>query len=103
MTDSDRLDKIETTLGQLVVGINTLSTSFEHLSKDVEHLSKDVEHLSKDVEHLSKDVEVLKQETSKTNDRVEIYQKASQQVVNLAFSLVLTATIAIIVQGIINR
>lgn len=82
MTDSDRLDKIETTVGQLVVGINTLSTSFEHLSRNVE---------------------VLKQETSKTNDRVEIYQKASQQLVNLAFSLVLTATIAIIVQGIINR
>ncbi len=68
MTDSDRLDKIETTLEKLV-----------------------------------QDIEQLKQETSKTNERVEIYQKASQQVVNLAFSLVLTATIAIIVQGIVNR
>ena len=96
MTDSDRLDKIETTLGQLVIGISKLSTSFEHLSQDVEHLSQDVEHLSQDVE-------TLKQETTRTNERVEVYQKASQQVVNLAFSLVLTATIAIIVQGVINR
>ncbi len=96
MTDSDRLDKIETILGQLVTGISELSTSFEHLSQDVEHLSQDVEHLSQDVE-------TLKQETTKTNERVEIYQKASQQVVNLAFSLVLTATIAIVLQGIINR
>ena len=75
MTDSDRLDKIENTLEKLVT-----TTS-----------------------NLSKDVETLKQETSKTNERVEIYQKASQQVVNLAFSLILTATIAIVVQGIVNR
>ena len=61
MTDSDRLDKIETTLEKLV------------------------------------------QEIAKTNDKVEIYQKASQQVVNLAFSLILTATIAIVVQGVINH
>jgi hypothetical protein len=74
MTDSDRLDKIESTLEKLVT----------------------------DIDHLAKDVELLKQETSKTNDRVEIYQKASQQVVNLAFSLVLTATITIIVQSILH-
>ena len=40
---------------------------------------------------------------AKTNDQVEIYQKASQQVVNLAFSLILTATIAIVVQAVINN
>ncbi len=68
MTDSDRLDKIETTLEKLVT-----------------------------------ELEFLKQETTKTNDKVEIYQKASQQVVNLAFSLILTATIAIVVQGVINH
>lgn len=61
MTDSERLDKIETTLEKLV------------------------------------------EEITKTNDKVEIYQKASQQVVNLAFSLILTATIAIVVQVVINN
>ncbi len=75
MTDSDRLDKIETTLEKLVT----------------------------EIDHLSKNVELVKQETTKTNDKVEIYQKASQQVVNLAFSLILTATIAIVGQGVINH
>lgn len=75
MTDSDRLDKIETTLEKLVT----------------------------EIDHLSKDVDVLKRETTKTNDKVEIYQKASQQVVNLAFSLILTSTIAIVVQSVINH
>ncbi len=48
-------------------------------------------------------MEKLVDEIAKTNDRVEIYQKASQQVVNLAFSLILTATIAIVVQVVINN
>jgi archaellum component FlaC len=75
MNDSDKLDKIENSLEKLVT----------------------------EIDHLAKDVETLKQETIKTNDKVEIYQKASQQVVNLAFSLILTAIITIVVQGIINR
>lgn len=48
-------------------------------------------------------LEKLVEEIAKTNDKVETYQKASQQVVNLAFSLILTATIAIVVQVIINN
>ncbi|MGI0482625.1 hypothetical protein ACN4EE_17800 [Geminocystis sp. CENA526] len=68
MTDSERLDKIETTLEKLVAEITQ-----------------------------------TKDEIIKTNDKVEIYQKASQQVVNLAFSLILTATITIVVQAVINK
>lgn len=75
MTDSERLDKIENSLEKLVT----------------------------EIDHLSKDVETLRQETVKTNDKVEIYQKASQQVVNLAFSLILTATITIVAQVIVNH
>ena len=55
------------------------------------------------LDRIENTLEKLVQEMSKTNERVEIYQKASQQVVNLAFSLILTATIAIIVQGVVNR
>lgn len=55
------------------------------------------------LEHLAQDVEELKNEMIRTNDRVEIYQKASQQVVNLAFSLIITASLAIILPVILNR
>ena len=82
MNDSERLDKIENSLEKLVT---------------------EIDHLSKEVETLKQETIKTKQETIKTNDKVEIYQKASQQVVNLAFSLILTATITIVVQGIINR
>ncbi len=48
-------------------------------------------------------LEELKNEMLRTNDKVEIYQKASQQMINLAFSLIIAASLAIIVPAIINR
>jgi hypothetical protein len=55
------------------------------------------------INHLTEDVESLKQEITRTNDRVETYQKASQQVVNLAFSLILAATAAIVISVVLGR
>ena len=55
------------------------------------------------INHLTEDVESLKQETTRTNDRVETYQKASQQVVNLAFSLILAATAVIVIPVVLGR
>ena len=75
MTDSERLDKIESSLDKIESSLEKLVT----------------------------EIDTLKEETIKTNERVEIYQKASQQVVNLAFSLILTATITIVAQVIINH
>ena len=80
--DSSRLDRIESLL---------------------EHLTTDVGRLTTDVGKLTTDVEELKQEVTRTNDKVEIYQKASQQVVNLAFGLILTSALAIIIPAIVNR
>ncbi len=75
----DRLDRIESLL--------------EHLAEDVEGFKQET----------NKSLEELKNETIRTNDRVEIYQKASQQIVNLAFSLIIAASLAIILPAILNR
>jgi hypothetical protein len=55
-------------------------------------------------------VHELRQEQAKTNAAlektnliVETYQKASTQVVNLAFGLIATATLSIIVSVIVKR
>lgn len=58
---------------------------------------------SQRLDQIKSTLEKLVEEISKTNDKVEIYQKASQQLVNLAFSLILTATIAIVLQTVINN
>lgn len=62
-----------------------------------------IQHITTDLEAIRSDVENLKTETQRTNDRVEIYQKAYQQVVNLAFSLILAATAAIIIPVVLGR
>lgn len=56
-----------------------------------------IQHITTDLEAIRSDVKNLKTETQRTNDRVEVYQKAYQQVVNLAFSLILAATAVMII------
>jgi 23S rRNA maturation mini-RNase III len=72
-------------------------------SEQLAEIKELINHLTKDVEEIKKDVEGLKEETLRTNDRVETYQKASQQVVNLAFSLILAATAAIVIPTALGR
>ncbi|WP_449418770.1 hypothetical protein [Phormidium nigroviride] len=55
-----------------------------------------LDKLSTDVERLSTDVE-------KSNDKFDNYQKATQWVVQLAFSLIASATITIIITSILRR
>ena len=62
-----------------------------------------IQHITTDLEAIRSGVENLKTETQRTNDRVEVYQKAYQQVVNLAFSLILAATAAIILPVVLGR
>lgn len=59
--------------------------------------------LSTQVEHLDRRVEHLEREQEKTNITVETYQKASGQVVNLAFGLLATATITVILSTIFSK
>ncbi|CBN58792.1 hypothetical protein PN499_14445 [Kamptonema animale CS-326] len=55
-----------------------------------------LDKLSTDVERLSTDVE-------RSNDKFDNYQKATQWVVQLAFSLIASATITIIITSILRR
>ena len=61
-----------------------------------------LERLSVNVNGLKTDVDGLKQELIQTNVRVDAYQKASTQVVNLAFGLTATATLTIIVSTLVK-
>ncbi|MEB3213697.1 MAG: hypothetical protein VKL39_20280 [Leptolyngbyaceae bacterium] len=54
------------------------------------------------LDKLSTEVDGLKQELAQTNVRVDAYQKASTQVVNLAFGLIATATLTIIVSTVLK-
>ncbi|MFN9173200.1 MAG: hypothetical protein ACK58N_01425 [Synechocystis sp.] len=96
MTDSEQLAEIKGLIQHLV-------TDVEGIKADVGGLKFDVDGIKTDVESLKTDVESLKMEVTRTNDRVEIYQQSSQQVVNLAFGLIVATTAAIIVPAILAR
>lgn len=72
----------EPTLTDVVQGLNDLSAELKRLSSDVERLSTDVE---------------------KSNDKFEIYRQANQSLVNLAFSLIASATVGLVVSLIFKR
>jgi len=72
----------EPTLTDIVQGLNDLSAEVKRLSSDVERLSTDVE---------------------KSNDKFEIYRQANQSLVNLAFSLIASATVGLVVSLIFKR
>ncbi|ABW31959.1 hypothetical protein [Acaryochloris marina] len=81
-TSPDRLDRIE----------SLLST-----------LGEDMQTVKADISTVKEDISELKEQTTKTNEKVETYQKASQQVVNLAFGLIVTAALAIILPVVTNH
>ena len=78
----EKLDRIEATLERLEVGFTKLTDKVAELDTKVTQLDTDVRVV---------------------NERVDTYQKASQKVVNLAFSLIDAATLATLVPVVFNR
>jgi tetrahydromethanopterin S-methyltransferase subunit G len=73
---------------------------FDDLEATLETVVKQLTKLDTDVRT---DIKALSERVERTNDRVEIYQKASGQVVNLAFGLLTAAVIAIIIPVIVGH
>lgn len=55
------------------------------------------------VEFIKVDINQLKTEVRNSNDKFSNYQQATQWVVQLAFSLIASATIIVIVSNILNK
>ena len=79
----------EPTLTDVIEKLDGLSTRVDTLSTRVGHLSTRVDHLATDVE--------------KFNDRFSNYQQATQWVVQLAFTLIASATITVIITSVLRR
>ena len=66
-------------------------------------LAADLDALKTELDTVLTDVDGIKQEMRESNIRVDTYQKASTQVVNLAFSLIASATVTLIITSIFKR
>jgi outer membrane murein-binding lipoprotein Lpp len=94
-TEPTLTDVIEK-LDNLSTRVDTLSTRVDALSTRVDTLSTRVDNISARVDHLATDVE-------KFNDRFSNYQQATQWVVQLAFTLIASATITVIITSVFRR
>jgi hypothetical protein len=55
------------------------------------------------LDSLTQDVETLTQDVERSNDRFANYQQAVQWVVQLAFSLIASATVTVIITSVLRR
>ncbi|MFB2979762.1 hypothetical protein [Microseira sp. BLCC-F43] len=62
-----------------------------------------LDKLSTEVDKLSTEVDKLARDSEKFNDRFSNYQQATQWVVQLAFTLIASATITIIISSVLRR
>jgi outer membrane murein-binding lipoprotein Lpp len=99
----DRLDRIEQKLDHLSTTVDNLSTTVDTLSTTVDTLSTRVDTLSTRVDRLSTTVDTLSADNEKFNDRFSNYQQATQWVVQLAFTLIASATITVIITSVLRR
>jgi hypothetical protein len=77
----------------------TLTDVIEKLDK----LSTEVDKISTDVVQLSNRVDRLSNDSEKFNDRFSTYQQATQWVVQLAFTLIASATITVIITSVLRK
>lgn len=52
---------------------------------------------------LDREIQALKIKQLESNTRIDAYQKASNQVVNLAFALISAATVTVVVFAVLQR
>jgi outer membrane murein-binding lipoprotein Lpp len=64
---------------------------------------KRFDSISNKVEAISNDVETLSDKVERSNDKFDNYQKATQWVVQLAFTLIASATVTIIFSFVLRR
>ncbi|MFQ3617520.1 MAG: hypothetical protein SNJ57_10150 [Cyanobacteriota bacterium] len=100
---SARVDTLSTQVDTLSTRVDTLSTQVDTLSTRVDTLSTRVDTLSTDVEEVSKGFFKLDNEQERFNDRFNDYQRATQWVVQLAFTLIASATLTVIVTSVLRR
>lgn len=86
---SDRLDRIERSL-------ESNDTRFDRIEAKLD--TNDARF-----DKLDAKIDALAQQVERSNDKFDTYQKATQWVVQLAFTLIASATITVILSTVITR
>ncbi len=83
---ADKLDRLDTDLGSLKGEVTNLKGEVTNLKENVTHLQENFTHLQENV--------------TQFNDKFTTYQKAIQWVVQLAFALIASATVTVVISSV---
>lgn len=78
-------------------------TSASDSEPTLKDLSNKLDRLSSDVSTLSSDVETFSGDLKKFDERFADYRQATQWVVQLAFTLIASATLTVIIISVLRR
>jgi chromosome segregation ATPase len=73
------------------------------IRSEVAEIRSEVAEIRSEVTEIRSEVAVMKENTQKWDERFETYQKANQSIVNLAFSLIASATVVTIASALFLR
>ncbi len=98
MTDNDnqRLDRIETTLDTQGNRLDRMETSLENQGNRLDRIEQDLGGIKETLTSLVTEIKIY-------DSKLDAYQKASQQIVNIAFGLLATSALAIIIPAVLSR
>lgn len=99
----ERFDKLETRVDKLGTDVDQIGTRVDQLTTNVDQLGTRVDQLGTRVDQLTTDVDKLTTGIGRFNDRFSDYQQATQWVVQLAFTLIASATLTVIVTSVLRR
>jgi uncharacterized protein (DUF3084 family) len=90
-------------MAQATDDFNASPSQAEQILAEIRQLRQEVEQVSRDVEQVGQEVEQANQNTNAFNQKFDNYQKATQWVVQLAFSLIAAATVTVIVSTVLGK
>jgi FtsZ-binding cell division protein ZapB len=89
----ERFDRLEAQISGFV----------NEIRSEVAAIRSEVLEIRSEVLEIRSEVAQMKENTSKWDDRFETYQKANQSIVNLAFSLIASATVVTIASALFTK
>ncbi len=75
----------------------------QQLFDTVQSIQTDINTVKTHIDRLTVDVDKLSTDVEKSNDKFANYQQSTQWVVQLAFSLIASATVIVIVTNVLNK
>ncbi len=75
----------------------------ELIQKNNQRIEERLDHLETTTDGINQKLKEIDVRFREFDIRIETYQKASQQVVNLAFSLIIAATAAIVIPAVFGK